>query len=81
MRAPRCAAPAPPSVWRHSSGHTNPGEQRHGETTRAALRNGITPREIKEVFIHVATYCGAPAAIDSFRVAKKILAEKMPRAH
>ena len=42
---------------------------------RAALRNGITPREIKEIFLHVATYCGAPAAIDSFRVAKKVLAE------
>jgi len=42
---------------------------------RAALRNGITKREIKEIFIHVATYCGAPAAIDSFRVAKKVLAE------
>jgi 4-carboxymuconolactone decarboxylase len=42
---------------------------------RAALRNGITRREIKEIFLHVATYCGAPAAIDSFRVAKKVLAE------
>jgi len=42
---------------------------------RAALRNGITKREIKEIFIHVATYCGAPAAIDGFRVAKKVLAE------
>ena len=43
---------------------------------RAALRNGITRREIKEIFLHVATYCGAPAAIDSFRIAKKVLAEK-----
>ena len=43
---------------------------------RAALRNGITKREIKEIFIHVATYCGAPAALDSFRIAKKIFAEK-----
>jgi len=42
---------------------------------RAALRNGITKREIKEIFIHVATYCGAPAAIDGFRVARKVLAE------
>jgi 4-carboxymuconolactone decarboxylase len=42
---------------------------------RAALRNGITKREIKEIFIHVATYCGAPAALDSFRIAKKIFAE------
>lgn len=42
---------------------------------RAALRNGITKTEIKEIFIHVATYCGAPAALDSFRIAKKVLAE------
>jgi 4-carboxymuconolactone decarboxylase len=47
---------------------------------RAALRNGITEREIKEIFIHVATYCGAPAALDSFRIARKILAEKPRRA-
>ena len=43
---------------------------------RAALRNGITRAEIKEIFIHVATYCGAPAALDSFRIAKKIFAEQ-----
>ena len=42
---------------------------------RAALRNGITKAEIKEIFIHVAAYCGAPAALDSFRIAKKVLAE------
>ena len=49
---------------------------------RAALRNGITRREIKEALLHVATYCGAPAAIDGFLVAKKIFAEKQqaPRA-
>ena len=43
---------------------------------RAAIRNGMTNREIKEAFLHVATYCGAPAALDSFRIAKKIFAEK-----
>jgi 4-carboxymuconolactone decarboxylase len=43
---------------------------------RGALRNGITKREIKEIFIHVATYCGWPSALDGFRIAKKILAEK-----
>lgn len=42
---------------------------------RAALRNGITRTEIKETFLHVATYCGAPAALDSFRIAKKVLAK------
>jgi 4-carboxymuconolactone decarboxylase len=43
---------------------------------RAAIRNGMTKREIKEVFLHVAVYCGAPAALDSFRIAKQIFAEK-----
>ena len=43
---------------------------------RAAIRNGMTKQEIKEAFLHVAVYCGAPAALDSFRIAKKIFAEK-----
>ncbi len=42
---------------------------------RAAIRNGMTRDEIKEAFLHVATYCGAPAAMDSFRIAKRIFAE------
>lgn len=42
---------------------------------RAALRNGITKAELKEIFLHVATYCGAPAAMDSFRLARRLLAE------
>ena len=46
---------------------------------RAAIRNGMTKREIKEAFLHVAVYCGAPAALDSFRIAKKIFAENAAR--
>jgi 4-carboxymuconolactone decarboxylase len=46
---------------------------------RAAIRNGMSKREIKEVFLHVAVYCGAPAALDSFRIAKQIFAEKPQR--
>ena len=42
---------------------------------RAALRNGVTKAEVKEIFLHVAAYCGAPAALDSFRIACKVLAE------
>ncbi len=42
---------------------------------RAALRNGMTKAEIKEVFLHVAVYCGAPAALDGFRIARAIFAE------
>ena len=42
---------------------------------RAALRNGITKEEIKELLLHGAVYCGAPAALDGFHVAKRVLAE------
>ena len=43
---------------------------------RAALRNGITRAEIKELLLHGAVYCGAPAALDGFHVAKRVLAEE-----
>jgi 4-carboxymuconolactone decarboxylase len=38
---------------------------------RGALTNGVTKEEIAEVFLQVAIYCGVPAAIDSFRVARE----------
>jgi len=40
---------------------------------RGALNNGLTPAEIAEIFLQTAVYCGVPAAVDSFRVAKKVL--------
>ena len=40
---------------------------------RGALTNGVSKDEIKEVFLQTAIYCGAPAAIDSFRTAKELL--------
>jgi 4-carboxymuconolactone decarboxylase len=39
---------------------------------RGALNNGVTPAEIREVFLQTAIYCGVPAAIDSFRNAKEV---------
>lgn len=42
---------------------------------RGALNNGLTKDEIKEIFLQVAIYCGVPAAIDSFRVAKEVFEE------
>ena len=42
---------------------------------RGALRNGLTKDEIREVFLQVAIYCGVPAAVDSFRVAREAFAE------
>lgn len=44
--------------------------------TRAALRNGLTPDEIKEVLLHAAVYCGVPAANSAFRVAQQVIREE-----
>jgi 4-carboxymuconolactone decarboxylase len=40
---------------------------------RAALRNGLTPEEIGEVFLQSAIYCGVPAANSAFAVARRVL--------
>jgi 4-carboxymuconolactone decarboxylase len=43
---------------------------------RGALNNGVTMDEMKELFLQAAVYAGAPAALDGFRVAKKVLKEQ-----
>jgi 4-carboxymuconolactone decarboxylase len=43
---------------------------------RGALRNGLSRVEIREVLLQVAIYCGVPAAIDAFRVAREVFAEE-----
>jgi len=40
---------------------------------RAALRNGLTPEEVKEVLLQCAVYCGVPAANAAFAVAQRVL--------
>ncbi|HEY1368753.1 MAG TPA: 4-carboxymuconolactone decarboxylase [Gaiellaceae bacterium] len=42
---------------------------------RAAIRNGLTPDEIKEVLLQTAVYCGVPAANAAFAVAQRVLEE------
>jgi 4-carboxymuconolactone decarboxylase len=42
---------------------------------KGAIRNGVSKEEITEVFLQVAIYCGVPAAIDSFRVARETFKE------
>ena len=42
---------------------------------RAALRNGLTAEEIREVLLHSAVYCGVPAANSAFAIAKRVLEE------
>ena len=51
-------------------------EQELAMHVRAALRNGLTPDEIKEVLLQTAIYCGVPAANSAFAVAQEVLAEE-----
>jgi 4-carboxymuconolactone decarboxylase len=55
-----------------------------GVHVRGARRNGCTEQEIQEVLLQAAAYCGAPAALEAFRVAERVLAEfrsEIPAAH
>ena len=40
---------------------------------RAALRNGLTSDEVKEVLLQSAIYCGVPAANSAFAAAQQVL--------
>jgi len=42
---------------------------------RGALNNGATPEELREVLLHAAVYCGAPLAVDAFRIAQEVVAD------
>ena len=42
---------------------------------KGAINNGVTKKEIQEIFLHAAVYCGAPAAMESFRIAKEAFKE------
>jgi 4-carboxymuconolactone decarboxylase len=42
---------------------------------QGAVRNGCTREEIREVLLQTAIYCGVPAAVDSFRLAKEVLGD------
>jgi len=42
---------------------------------KGAVRNGVSRDEIREILLQTAIYCGVPAAIDSFRIAREALAE------
>ncbi|QPP09353.1 4-carboxymuconolactone decarboxylase [Streptomyces bathyalis] len=42
---------------------------------RGAVTNGCTEEEIQEALLQTAVYVGVPAALESFRVAEKVLQE------
>ena len=46
---------------------------------RAALNNGVTTEEIREVLIHAGIYCGLPAANAAIQVAEQVIKETKDR--
>jgi 4-carboxymuconolactone decarboxylase len=45
---------------------------------RGALRNGVSPEELREVLLHTAVYAGVPAANSAFAVAQEVVASARP---
>jgi 4-carboxymuconolactone decarboxylase len=50
-------------------------EQELAMHLRAALRNGVTPDQIREVLLHTAVYAGVPAVNRAFAIAAEVLPE------
>ncbi len=46
---------------------------------RGAINNGLTRDEIREVLLHTAAYCGIPATMDAFRIAREVIEEMQPK--
>jgi 4-carboxymuconolactone decarboxylase len=46
-----------------------------GVHVRGAITNGATVAEIQEVLLQTAVYVGVPAALESFRIAERVLTE------
>ncbi|MFD8011740.1 alpha/beta fold hydrolase [Streptomyces sp. NPDC058955] len=44
--------------------------------TRAALRNGLSPAEIREIVLHTAVYCGLPAAETALTTVGRVITEE-----
>ena len=42
---------------------------------RAALKNGLTVKELKDALLQIAIYCGIPTGAEVHRIATKVLAE------
>src|SRR4051812_16847418 len=42
---------------------------------RATRNTGVTPEEVREVFLQVAVYAGVPAANSAFAIAKRVYQE------
>jgi alkylhydroperoxidase/carboxymuconolactone decarboxylase family protein YurZ len=42
---------------------------------RAAIHNGVSINEIRELIMHSTVYCGFPAANESFKIAENSIVE------
>ena len=42
---------------------------------RGAIQNGLTRDELKAILMQIAVYCGIPAGVECFRIARKVFAE------
>jgi 4-carboxymuconolactone decarboxylase len=51
-------------------------EHELGMHVRAALRNGLTVEEIREILLHSGVYAGVPAANRAFAVAREVLEQE-----
>ena len=41
-----------------------------------AINNGCTKEQVREVLLQAAVYCGFPAAVDAFRIARRVFKER-----
>ena len=48
---------------------------------RAAINNGVTTDEIREVLIHAGIYCGLPAANAAIQAAEQVIRETRDRSN
>lgn len=48
-----------------------------GVHLRGAIRNGVTVEQIQEVLLQTAMYVGAPAALESFRIAEQVIRDEL----
>lgn len=42
---------------------------------KGAIKNGLSRREVQEILLQTAVYCGVPAGMDAFKAARDALAE------
>jgi 4-carboxymuconolactone decarboxylase len=45
---------------------------------RGALRNGLSEAELRAALIQIAVYCGVPAGVECFRIARRVLESQAP---